>query len=104
MVLLDERMERCHDWNDTVPHYGDPLILVPTLKALLHVGSTVSITGDYDFFNYITDVKTKLFYGRIVNMVHDNELDYNKKSIVLNILLPFKQSMAKKNRVSDSTW
>ena len=72
-MSLEERILRCDDWDDTVPHYGDPFVLVTRFSALLHVGSKVSITGNYDNFSSITDDRTNLFYGRIINIVNNDD-------------------------------
>jgi hypothetical protein len=60
------RMRRCLDWNETIPLYGTPLIPVERFKTSLHVSSTVSIMDTTTDFCSITDIRTNMFYGRIV--------------------------------------
>jgi hypothetical protein len=95
---MEGRIHRCLDWNETIPHYGTPLIMVERFKTSLHVGSTVSIMDPTTDFCSITDHRTNMFYGRIVNIVPDDDnLSVNNKMIALNVFLPFELSVVNKS-------
>ena len=89
--MSNHRMWRCIDWNEAVPHYGSALISIPRFKTVLDVGSTVSIIDRNNDFRSVSDTRTNLFYGRIINVA-----DTCNNIISLNLMIPFERSHVRK--------